>query len=160
MWNNENPLAVVRKFVGRWWPKAEDGPLTVLVVDDEAPIGRFVQRVLREAGCRTFIARDGAEAMSMAASIEGLDVLVTDLMMPVMNGDELARQLRLTEPDLPVLYLTAFSDKLFAERMQLWANEAFLDKPCSVKGLLEAVSLVSRRSLTGPLSARAVGKVA
>ena len=101
---------------------------TVLIVDDEDSILRFVQRVLQEAGCRTFIAHDGAEAVTLAATINDLDLLVTDLMMPTMNGDELARRLRATDPDLPVLYLTGFSDRLFADRMQLWQSEAFLDK--------------------------------
>ena len=128
---------------------------TVLIVDDEEAILRFLQRVLQESGCRTFAAHDGVEAMALAATIEGLDLLVTDLMMPNMNGDELARRLRTVAPDLPVLYLTGFSDKLFADRMQLWENEAFLDKPCSVTGLLEAVSLVSHRPVPGIFGAPA-----
>ena len=41
-----------------------------------------------------------------------------------------------------MLYLTGFSDRLFKEKVTLWADEAFLDKPCSVKGLLQAVSLL------------------
>jgi len=41
-----------------------------------------------------------------------------------------------------VLYLTGFSDRLFKEKVTLWADEAFLDKPCSVKGLLQAVALL------------------
>jgi two-component system, cell cycle sensor histidine kinase and response regulator CckA len=69
-------------------------------------------------------------------------VLVTDLMMPGMSGDELARRLRQREPRLKVLYLTGFSDHLFKEKSTLWADEAFLEKPCSVNGLLEAVSLL------------------
>jgi two-component system cell cycle sensor histidine kinase/response regulator CckA len=67
---------------------------------------------------------------------------VTDVMMPKMTGDELARRLRQNQPGLKVLYLTGFSDRLFKEKVTLWQDEAFLDKPCSVKGLLEAVSLL------------------
>ena len=64
-------------------------------------------------------------------------------MMPQMTGDELARRLRRRNtPALKVLYLTGFSDRLFKEKVTLWADEAFLDKPCSVKGLLQAVSLL------------------
>ena len=133
-------------------PERSPGPQTVLVVDDEEPIRRFVARVLREEGWQTVLAKDGADAVAVAATMEHLDLLVTDLMMPNMNGDELARRLQTSERDLPVLYLTGFSDRLFADRMQLWEHEAFLDKPCSVKGLLEAVALVSRR----PAHARAV----
>src|SRR5436309_1729890 len=118
------------------------GPLTVLVVDDEDLVRKFVERVLREAGYRTATASDGPEALQVAATLESFDILVTDVMMPQMTGDELARRLRVTTPSLKVLYLTGFSDRLFKEKVTLWADEAFLDKPCSVKGLLQAVSLL------------------
>ena len=71
-------------------------------------------------------------------------------MMPQMTGDELARRLRQQEPSLKVLYLTGFSDRLFKEKVTLWQDEAFLDKPCSVQGCIEAVRAprrpVDRRS--------------
>ena len=84
------------------------------------------------------VAADGPEAIEVAAKLGSFDVLVTDVMMPEMTGDELARRLRQTEPGVKVLYLTGFSDRLFKEKVTLWADEAFLDKPCSVKGLLQA----------------------
>ena len=71
-------------------------------------------------------------------------------MMPQMTGDELARRLRALHPSLKVLYLTGFSDRLFKEKVTLWADEAFLDKPCSVKGLLEAVALLLFGHFEGP----------
>ena len=116
---------------------------TVLVVDDEEPVRRFVERVLREAGYKTTTAADGPEAIEVAKKMESLDILVTDVMMPQMTGDELARRLRQTEQrGLKVLYLTGFSDRLFKEKVTLWQDEAFLDKPCGVQGLLQAVSLL------------------
>ncbi len=118
-------------------------PLNVLVVDDEPPVRKFVERVLREAGYGTTAAGSGAEAIEAAAHIDPLHVLVTDLMMPGMTGDELARRLRHTVPALKVLYLTGYADRLFKEKVTLWEEEAFLDKPCSVQGLLEAVSLLA-----------------
>ena len=117
-------------------------PARVLIVDDEEPVRRFVERVLHDAGYETTVAGDGAEALEAASKMSGIDALVTDVMMPNMLGDELARRLRQTEPDLKVLYLTGYSDRLFKEKVTLWEAEAFLDKPCSVKGLQEAVSLL------------------
>jgi two-component system cell cycle sensor histidine kinase/response regulator CckA len=116
--------------------------ISALVVDDEESVRRFVERALRESGYQTAVAADGAEAIDAAAKLAGLDVLVTDVMMPKMTGDELARRLRQNQPGLKVLYLTGYSDRLFKEKVTLWQGEAFLDKPCSVKGLLEAVSLL------------------
>jgi two-component system, cell cycle sensor histidine kinase and response regulator CckA len=62
-------------------------------------------------------------------------------MMPVMAGDELAATIRRTHQDMKVLYITGYSDRLFSERTVLWQDEAFIDKPISPAGLLEAVSL-------------------
>ena len=117
-------------------------PARVLIVDDEEPVRRFVERVLHDAGYETAVAGDGSEAIQVAAKFAGIDVLVTDVMMPNMLGDELARRLRQNEPDLKVLYLTGYSDRLFKEKVTLWEAEAFLDKPCSVAGLRQAVSLL------------------
>jgi two-component system, cell cycle sensor histidine kinase and response regulator CckA len=118
------------------------GPQSALVVDDEELVRRFVDRVLREANYRTSLAADGVEAIKLAAEHGPFDILVTDLMMPEMMGDELARRLRQNDPGLKVLYLTGFSDHLFKEKVTLWQDEAYLDKPCSVKALLQAVSLL------------------
>jgi two-component system cell cycle sensor histidine kinase/response regulator CckA len=116
--------------------------IRVLIVDDERALCELVDRVLSEAGYATTTAPGGAEAIEAAAKIGRLDLLVTDLMMPEMTGDELARRLRQSQPSLKVLYLTGFSDHLFKEKVTLWQDEAFLDKPCSIKGLREAVSLL------------------
>jgi two-component system cell cycle sensor histidine kinase/response regulator CckA len=121
-------------------PAVAIGP--VLIVDDEEPVLKFVDRVLREAGYKTATATNGPEAIETAKRIGPLGALVSDVMMPGMSGDELARILRQTEPNLKVLYLTGYSDRLFKEKAVLWADEAFLDKPCSIKGLREAVSLL------------------
>src|SRR5476649_1593451 len=134
-------LSFVRACETRMNPKPSR-PLSVLVVDDEDLVRKFVERVLREAGYQTATASDGPEALAVASTLESFDILVTDVMMPQMTGDELARRLRVSSPSIKVLYLTGFSDRLFKEKVTLWADEAFLDKPCSVKGLLQAVSLL------------------
>ena len=60
-----------------------------------------------------------------------------------MTGDELARRLRHDEPTLKVLYLTGYSEQLFNKKSTLWQDEAFLEKPCTIEGLLQAVSLIT-----------------
>jgi two-component system cell cycle sensor histidine kinase/response regulator CckA len=121
--------------------RTSDQPTSILVVDDEEGIRRYVDRVLTDAGYRTTIAVDGADAIAAAAREGRFDLLLTDVAMPNMTGAELARRLRHDDPNLKVLYLTGCSDQLFAERATLWQEEAFIEKPCSVVGLLEAVSL-------------------
>jgi CheY-like chemotaxis protein len=112
-------------------------------VDDEEPIRRFVQRVLTEGGHHPTLAVDGEDALAVAKAQGPFDLLLTDVNMPKMMGDELARRLRQDDPSLKVLYLTGFSDLLFKEKLTLWEDEAYLDKPCSVRGLLEAISLLA-----------------
>jgi two-component system cell cycle sensor histidine kinase/response regulator CckA len=139
-------FGVIKGFVSRWMkPSMPQEP--VLLVDDEEPVLRFVERVLRDAGYKTVVASSGREAIAIARQVGPVAGLVTDLMMPAMAGDELARLLRQSQPELKVLYLTGYSDRLFKEKTMLWAGEAFLEKPCSVKGLREAVSLLLFGSL-------------
>ena len=61
--------------------------------------------------------RTARRRFEVAAKLESFDILVTDVMMPQMTGDELARRLRVTTPALKVLYLTGFSDRLFKEKV-------------------------------------------
>src|SRR5262245_17694497 len=86
---------------------------TVLIVDDEEAMARFVETILRAAGYHTLVATSGHDAIETAEHVGDFDLLVTDFRMPAMNGDELARQMRRLKPDLNVLYLTGFSDALF-----------------------------------------------
>lgn len=116
----------------------------ILVVDDEASVVEFAERALRAAGYTTMTATSGDAAMQICEKQGNPDLLLTDLRMPRMTGDELAGRLRKRDPDLKVLYLTGYSDQLFRSKQTLWDGEAFLDKPCSISGLLEAVSLLLR----------------
>jgi two-component system, cell cycle sensor histidine kinase and response regulator CckA len=117
-------------------------PATILIVDDEEPIRRLVNRILQSAGYITRVASSGADALGVADGPEPIDLMVTDMMMPEMNGDEVARRLRQKYPALKVLYYTGFADRLFDEKRTMWEDEAYLEKPSGVRGLLEAVSLL------------------
>lgn len=141
--------------------RAPQPPRTILVVDDEEPIRKLVDRALSSAGYTVVLAANGPEAMRVAADSPSLDLLVTDMIMPGMNGSEVARRLRQDHQGLKVLYFTAFSDRLFDEKVALWDDEAFLEKPCSVKGLLEAVSVLwSDRIVSAPLNQSAEARLA
>jgi CheY-like chemotaxis protein len=114
----------------------------VLIVDDEPSIRTFIARSLVDAGYEVAAAADGPEALQIAEQQAPFDLCVVDLVMPLMNGAEVGRRLRRANPDVKVLYFTGYSDRLFRETTTLSANEAFLDKPVSVEGLVEAVSLL------------------
>jgi two-component system, cell cycle sensor histidine kinase and response regulator CckA len=143
-------MSTFKDYALRLKPVPPPRTLRALVVDDEEPVRKFVDRVLRDAGYQTTMAGGGQEALLAVQNMPSVDILVTDLMMPQMTGDELARRLRQHEAGVKVLYLTGYSDKLFKEKVTLWQDEAFLDKPCSVQGLRQAVSLLLFGSLETP----------
>ena len=114
---------------------------TVLVVDDEAEVRAFERRVLEGVGYGVLEATNGADAIDRVAGAARVDLLIADLQMPEVSGAEMVRRIRLTRPDMPVLYVTGHIDGLMDER-SLWEGEAFLEKPFTVAGLREAVSLL------------------
>jgi two-component system cell cycle sensor histidine kinase/response regulator CckA len=118
-----------------------DHPL-VLVLDDEAPIREIQRRILEKAGYRVLEASGGADAFTLLEGTEELDLLIADLEMPEIAGEEVVRRIRMARPDLKVLYVTGHIDRLLDARATLWEGEAFLDKPFTPRGLLEAVSLL------------------
>ena len=115
---------------------------TVLVVDDVEQIRKVARRVLEQEGYHVTEASSGLEAIALLEGGAPLDLLMADLDMPELTGDEMARRIRATRPDLKVLYVTGHIDQLMDERPVLWAGQAFLDKPFTAEGLLEAVSLI------------------
>jgi CheY-like chemotaxis protein len=125
-------------------------PYRILVVEDDDGIRDLVDRVLREGGYETRVAPNGLAALGLLETDASCDLLLTDLLMPEMSGDELVRRARALHPNLKVLYLTAYSDRLFAERSALWEDEAFIDKPITINGLRQAVSLALFGHMRGP----------
>ncbi|HEY1333242.1 MAG TPA: response regulator [Myxococcaceae bacterium] len=84
-------------------------PRTILVVEDEEVVLTMVTRFLWEQGFRTLEARNGAEALHLAKlSRAHLSLVITDVMMPVMDGRELGRRLGQELPQLPVLYISGY----------------------------------------------------
>jgi len=115
-------------------------PPRVLVADDEESVRLFAKRALNDAGYSVLLASDGSEALKVAEKQGPFALFILDVVMPRMTGEEVSRRLRLANPDAKVLYFTGYSDRLFEERNVLWENESFIEKPATVKALLEAVS--------------------
>jgi two-component system cell cycle sensor histidine kinase/response regulator CckA len=118
----------------------ETSKLSILVVDDEPAIRALISRYLQDDRLDLTIAAGGPAALDAVANIPRLSLLITDVIMPEIEGHELARQLRLRDPDLKVLYLTGHADRLFDTKQQLWDREAFLEKPFNKASLQQAVA--------------------
>lgn len=119
----------------------------VLVVDDEEPIRQLERRILESGGYRVIEASRALEAFALLQKDHQVDLVIADLQMPDLGGEEMARRMRRDRPDIKVLYVTGHIDELMDERSTLWEGEAFLDKPFTAKALLEAVSLLLYKKL-------------
>jgi hypothetical protein len=121
----------------------EGQPIVILAVDDEPGILALVRRCLADDERVTLLeASSGEEVLGYMAKGTAFDLLIADLRMPEMEGDEVARRVRALAPDAKVLYLTSHADRLFDAKPQLWAEEAYLDKPFTREGLREAIALL------------------
>jgi two-component system, cell cycle sensor histidine kinase and response regulator CckA len=122
----------------------------VLVVDDEQTIRQAARRILESIGYKVLEAEDGIRAIDLLSDDTPVDLLMADLQMPELTGEEMARQLRARRPELKVLYVSGYVDRLLNERPILWEDEAFLEKPFTFEGLTEAVSLLLFGTLKPP----------
>jgi two-component system cell cycle sensor histidine kinase/response regulator CckA len=116
--------------------------LNVLIVDDEVGIRELVKRCLADRRFRLLEAPGGEQALEIVGDPASLDLLITDELMPGMEGHELSRRLRAANPNLKVLYLTGHSDRLFDAKQQMWDLEAYLDKPFTAQSLNQAIALL------------------
>lgn len=115
---------------------------TVLIVEDDPAMLDLIVMILRHENYELHCANSGDAALEKIRqhNLEP-DLLLTDLMMPGLTGRELAARMRVTNPGLRVLYETGFTDELFRSRTELESNAAFLEKPFSARGLIEAARL-------------------
>jgi two-component system, cell cycle sensor histidine kinase and response regulator CckA len=106
------------------------GTETVLLVEDEPEVRRLVDRLLRMQGYTVLSAPSGAEAIAIANGHEApIDVLVTDVIMPGMNGPDLARTLEHARPRMKVLYISGYTDTAIARHGILDPGMTLLSKP-------------------------------
>ena len=118
-------------------------PIVILAVDDEPGVLALVRRCLADDARVTLTeALSGKEALEHMAKGTTFDLLIADLRMPEMEGDEVARRIRTLDPSMKVLYLTSHADGLFEAKQQLWEDEAYLDKPFTREGLRQAIALL------------------
>jgi two-component system cell cycle sensor histidine kinase/response regulator CckA len=129
-------------------PSAKEPRQTVLVVDDEEGLRTLVCRTLRAEGYGTLEAAHGAEALELIENAaEPVDLVVTDVVMPGMDGRELGRRLAQRWPTLPILYISAYDVNDIFRRGSPRSSAPFLQKPFPAEGLITRVQqLLASRS--------------
>lgn len=111
---------------------------TILIVEDDTGVRRFASRVLEAAGYRVLTASDGATAMAASAGTP-VRLLLTDVVMPDMNGRTVAAKLAAGQPGMQVLYMSGYPDNNIVRHGVLEADIDLLPKPFTAEALLSAV---------------------
>jgi signal transduction histidine kinase/CheY-like chemotaxis protein len=125
-------------------PQLTPGHETLLVVEDEPAVRRAVQRNLERLGYRVLAAHDGEDALRIVETLEGIDLLLSDVVMPGIDGPELACRLRTRWSDLTVLFVTGYSADRLARTDAVGPHDRVLEKPYqfdelarTIRGMLE-----------------------
>jgi two-component system cell cycle sensor histidine kinase/response regulator CckA len=121
-------------------PRDDTGAGTILLVEDEEAVRAFASRALASRGYTVLEAGSGVEAMEVMAENGGrVDLVVSDVVMPEMNGPTLLGELRKTNPEIKVIFVSGYAEEAFRNDLPEGQAFAFLPKPFSLKQLIEAV---------------------
>jgi CheY-like chemotaxis protein len=132
-------LRIVRQ-TGRQTVNAPSaGSETILLIEDLAELREMIATILRSKGYRVLQARDGADGVNLAGShFASIDLIVTDVIMPRLNGPEAMRQIRLRRPNVKAIYITGYSDQVLTDE-ELFSNSLTIEKPFQPDTLLAKI---------------------
>ncbi len=142
--SHDEPVAPVR-----------GGHETVLVVEDEGIVRQVAMRILRKSGYTAFEAANAQEALELIEDYrDPIHLLITDVVMPGMNGKELAQRILKWRPDLAVLYMSGYSEDIVMHRGILEPGIAFIEKTFTGPVLLRKVRDVLDQHRVNPPRSR------
>jgi two-component system cell cycle sensor histidine kinase/response regulator CckA len=138
-------MAVVEPADANEPPAIKDltGVGTILLVEDEDPVRIFGARALRNKGYKVLEAKSGESALELLQSAsEPIDLLITDVVMPRMDGPTLVREVREVIPDMKVIFISGYTEDAFRQRLDSDREIHFLPKPFNLKQLASKVKEV------------------
>jgi PAS domain S-box-containing protein len=122
------------------FPRPERGKETILLVEDEVTLRRLASQYLEMQGYKILEAQDGAAALQIVSGHQGpIDLLLTDVIMPGMNGRQLARHVAAQLPDIRVLYMSGYAENAISHNGMLDAGINLLQKPFGLPALKDKV---------------------
>jgi two-component system, cell cycle sensor histidine kinase and response regulator CckA len=113
------------------------GSGTILLVEDEDMVRAVAERALTRQGYTVVTAENGEVALETIETMDKPDLLVSDVVMPLMDGPTMARRIRARYPELPILFMSGYAEEQLRKSIDI-DNVAFLPKPFSVQQLAEA----------------------
>ncbi|MEA3010736.1 MAG: two-component system, cell cycle sensor histidine kinase and response regulator CckA [Sphingomonadales bacterium] len=126
------PARKAREPAGELW-----GTGTILLVEDEATVRAVAERALTRHGYTVLLAENGEAAIEILDREKRVDLMISDVVMPTMDGPTTAREARVRQPDLPILFISGYAEEQLRQSIDL-ERVAFLAKPFSVQKLAEA----------------------
>ncbi len=124
---------------------APRGTETLLVVEDEPSVLRLTQRILVDLGYQVLTAPQPSDALRIAQKHTDIAMVITDIVMPDMNGRELSERLRALRPGLKVLYVSGYTDEVPLADVAVQEGVDFLQKPFTLQSLATAVRTILDR---------------
>ncbi len=116
------------------------GTETILLVEDEEAVRTFAARALATRGYNVFEAANGVDALDVMARIGGkVDLVVSDVVMPEMDGPALLKELRKLNPGLKIIFMSGYAEDAFKRGLESEEKFSFMNKPFSLKRLAETV---------------------
>jgi two-component system cell cycle sensor histidine kinase/response regulator CckA len=125
--------AKAKEKAGELW-----GTGTILIVEDEVMVRAVAERALSRHGYTVLTAENGEAALELLAREGPVDMMISDVVMPTMDGPTTVRAARKMHPDLPILFISGYAEEQLRKSIDI-PNVAFLAKPFSVQELAEAV---------------------
>ena len=113
------------------------GSWTVLLVEDEPMVRSVAERALTRHGYKVITADNGEDALEILANGDPIDLLISDVVMPGMDGPTMVREARKSRPDLKILFMSGYAEEQLRKSIDI-ENVNFLPKPFSVTELAEA----------------------
>jgi two-component system, cell cycle sensor histidine kinase and response regulator CckA len=121
-------------------PHAISGTETLLIVENEAAIRNLLQMALRKNGYTVLAAESGREALDLVSTHSGpIHLLITDVMMPDIDGPELVRRLSVIRPETRTLFMSGYMDDALGEQGVLPSSVNFIQKPFSPSTIAQKV---------------------
>jgi len=106
---------------------------TVLVAEDDPQTLQLLSRLLKSRGYNSLLASDGDVALALFEQHrDAIDLLLFDVLMPRMDGYTCAKQIRAQRPDLPVLFISGYSNEDMNEQIATWPRCVFVSKPLHI----------------------------
>ena len=135
--HHEEAAAAKSRKIDKGKPHELWGSGTVLLVEDEPMVRNVAERALTRHGYQVITADNGEEALDVLGRGEQIDLLISDVVMPGMDGPTMVREARKSRPELKILFMSGYAEEQLRKSIDI-ENVNFLPKPFSVTELAEA----------------------